>query len=112
MTNSFQPNCIDLDLVDQVISLIPDATWHLVKPAIVGAIIDAMPSDVLEKLTNDPQGFDRAEEILMSYYNNVDQKFSLIQDSFKILGSEDTLYLLDALQLDRYIEFKQQQAND
>ena len=109
MTNANESSCIDLELVDQVLDLIPAETWHLVVPAIVGHIIDSMTSNVLESLTGNPQGFIRAEEILMSYYSEPNSERNLIQDAFKILGAENTLYLLDAMQLDKYMEFKQQQ---
>lgn len=99
----------DLELIDKVLDMIPAETWHLVVPAVVGSLIDAMTSDVLESLTGSPTGFDRAEEILLSYYQGDSANHNLIQDAFKILGPENTLYLLDAMQLDKYMEFKQQQ---
>ena len=102
MNNTTPDDCIDLDLVDKVIALIPDNTWNVVVPGLVDALIDAMPSDVLIKLTGDINGFDRAEEILMSYYNEPDQTQSIIADTFRILGDETTLYLLEAMHLDTY----------
>jgi|LauGreDrversion4_2_1035121.scaffolds.fasta_scaffold154309_3 hypothetical protein len=109
MNNTTPDNCIDLDLVDKVIALIPDNTWNVVVPGLVDALIDAMPSDVLIQLTGDINGFDRAKEILMSYYNEPDQTQSifhrrLIADTFRILGDEATLHLLEAMHLDTYKE--------
>lgn len=104
MNNTTSDDCIDLDLVDKVIALIPDNTWNVVVPGLVDALIDAMPSDVLIQLTGDINGFDRAEEILMSYYNEPDQTQSIIADTFRILGDEATLYLLEAMHLDTYKE--------
>lgn len=104
MNNTTPDDCIDLDLVDKVIALIPDNTWNVVVPGLVDALIDAMPSDVLIQLTGDINGFDRAEEILMSYYNEPDQTQSIIADTFRILGDEATLYLLEAMHLDTYKE--------
>lgn len=104
MNNTTPDDCIDLDLVDKVIALIPDNTWNVVVPGLVDALIDAMPSDVLIQLTGDINGFDRAEEILMSYYNEPDQTQSIIADTFRILGDETTLYLLEAMHLDTYKE--------
>jgi hypothetical protein len=104
MNNTTSNDCIDLDLVDKVIALIPNNTWGVVVPGLVDALIDAMPSDVLIQLTGDINGFDRAEEILMSYYNEPDQTQSIIADTFKILGDEATLYLLEAMHLDTYKE--------
>jgi hypothetical protein len=100
---------IDLELIDKVLELIPPDVTHLVVPALVGSVVDAMTSEILKSLTGDPSGFDKAEEILMSYYQGDNALYNLIQDSFKILGSENTLYLLDAMQLNKYIEFKQQE---
>lgn len=104
MNNTTLDDCIDLDLVDKVIALIPDNTWNVVVSGLVNALIDAMPSDVLIQLTGDINGFDRAEEILMSYYNEPDQTQSIIADTFRILGDEATLYLLEAMHLDTYKE--------
>lgn len=104
MNNTTLDDCIDLDLVDKVIALIPDNTWNVVVPGLVDALIDAMPSDVFIQLTGDINGFDRAEEILMSYYNEPDQTQSIIADTFRILGDEATLYLLEAMHLDTYKE--------
>ncbi len=92
---------IDLNLVDQVVSRIPAWTWPDVKQAIITNVVDEMPSSVLEKLTGSPDDFDRAEEILTDYYTTDERNSDLIVDAFKILGEEATLYLLDALQLDK-----------
>ena len=104
MNNTTPDDCIDFDLVDKVIALIQDNTWDVVVSGLVDALIDAMPSDVLIQLTGDINGFDRAEEILMSYYNEPDQTQSIIADTFRILGDETTLYLLEAMHLDTYKE--------
>lgn len=92
---------IDLNLVEQVIERIPEWTWQSVKDAIVTNIVDEMPSAVLEQLTGSPDDFDKAEEILNDYYAIPDLKKELIVDAFKIIGDENTLYLLDSLQLDK-----------
>jgi hypothetical protein len=98
MTNS---DMIDLNLVDQVIKRIPPGTWPDVRIAIITNLVDCMPSNVLEQLTNDPEGFDRAEEILTCYYQEDERNPNLIEDAFRILGEDTTLYLLDSLQLDK-----------
>lgn len=95
---------VDLDLVDTVVSRIPEWTWTVVRDAIVTNLVDEMPSDVLERLTGDREGFIRAEEILTDYYTPIERRPSLIGDAFNLLGEENTLYLLDALQLDKYAE--------
>jgi hypothetical protein len=97
-------SCVDLDLVDTVVSRIPEWTWPVVRDAIVTNLVDEMPSDVLERLTGDKEGFIRAEEILTDYYSVLERRTNLIGDAFNLLGEENTLYLLDALQLDKYAE--------
>ena len=91
---------IDLDLVDKVVALVPGHAWDFVNGYLIDQLIDAMPSTVLEKLTGDPCGFDRAEEILNNYYAESSHE-DLIVDAFKILGAENTLYMMDSWQLDK-----------
>jgi hypothetical protein len=92
---------IDLDLIDQVIDRIPEWTWSVVKDRLVTDLVDSMPTTVLERLTGDPGGDDRAQEILDDYYASSDRNKDLIVDSFRIIGEEQTLYSLDSLQLDK-----------
>jgi hypothetical protein len=92
---------MDLNLVDQVVERIPPGTWPNVRIAIITNLVDCMPSNVLEQLTNDPEGFDKAEEILTGYYQDDQRNSNLIEDAFRILGEDTTLYLLDSLQLDK-----------
>ena len=95
---------INLDLIDQVVDRIPEWTWPVVKDRLVTGLVDAMPTKVLERLTGDPGGDDRAQEILDDYYASSDRNKDLIVDSFRIIGEEQTLYSLDSLQLDKIIE--------
>jgi hypothetical protein len=95
---------INLDLVDNVVDRIPRWTWPVVKDRLVTGLVDAMPTTVLERLTGDPGGDDRAQEILDDYYASSDRNKDLIVDSFKIIGEEQTLYSLDSLQLDKIVE--------
>ena len=106
MISQSQNDPIDLDLVDKVVAMIPKETWSAVIDAIVGNIVDNMPSSVLERLTGSVDNFDRAEEILLDYYRIDCRHDDLIIDAFKILGAENTLYLLDSLQLDKYVEVR------
>jgi hypothetical protein len=92
---------IDLDLIDQVIDRIPEWTWSVIKDRLVTDLVDSMPTTVLERLTGDPGGDDRAQEILDDYYASSDRNKDLIVDSFRIIGEEQTLYSLDSLQLDK-----------
>ena len=95
---------IDLDLIDQVIDRIPEWTWSVVKDRLVTDLVDSMPTTVLERLTGDPGGDDRAQEILDDYYASPDRNKDLIVDSFRIIGEEQTLYSLDSLQLNKITE--------
>lgn len=92
---------IDLDLVDKVHALIPEHTHQDVCDALITNMVDNMPSTVLEKLTGDFEGFDQAESILHSYYEETADFKELLIDCFKIFGEENTLYLLDSMQLDK-----------
>ena len=95
MTN----DSIDLDLVDQTIALIPDQAWTQVRQVVVTSLVDNMPGSVVQKLTGSYDDFDRAENILYAYYELPKCQQELIVDAFRILGVEDTIYLLDSLQL-------------
>lgn len=97
---------IDLDLVDQFVENIPQHTWQTVKEAIIVNLVDNMPSNVLIQLTDDPTGFEKAEAILDEYYELPTRQADLIVDSFKILGIEHTVHLLDSMQLDKVAETK------
>ena len=92
---------INLDLVDDVVYRIPEWTWSVVKDRLVTDLVDAMTTTILERLTGDPGGDDRAQEILDDYYASPDRNKDLIVDSFKIIGEEQTLYSLDSLQLNK-----------
>lgn len=106
MTDTTQSTTtVDLDLVDQVCTMIPYNTWSAVRDAVVASIVDNMPSDILFKLTGSPDDCDRAEEIVLRYYSAEGRNQDLIIDAFKILGSEYTLHLLDSLQLDKYSNY-------
>ena len=95
---------IDLDLIDQVVDRIPEWTWPLVKCHLVTYLVDEMTTTILERLTGDPGGDDRAQEILDDYYAASNMNKDLLVDLFKILGEERTLYLLDSLHLDKITE--------
>ena len=95
---------INLDLIDEVVDRIPGWTWSVVKDRLVTDLVDSMPTTVLERLTGDPGGDDRAQEILDDYYASPNKNKDLIVDSFRIIGEEQTLYSLDSLQLDKITE--------
>jgi hypothetical protein len=95
---------INLDLVDNVVDRIPRWTWPVVKDRLVTYLVDSMPTTILERLTGNPGGDDRAQEILDDYYASPEMNQDLLVDSFKIIGEEQTLNLLDSLQLDKITE--------
>jgi spore maturation protein CgeB len=99
MTNKLS-ELIDLNLVDQVVANVPEHTWEFVTTSIIDQLVDNMTSTVLEKLTEDPCGFDKATQILQNYYENSSHE-DLIVDAFKILGTENTLYMMDSWQLNK-----------
>jgi hypothetical protein len=101
MDSSTKSQAVDLNLVDQMYDLIPEWTWNLVKDHLVNLLVDIMPTTILERLTGDPTGDERALEILDDYYKSSDMNKELLIDSFKILGSEQTAYALDSLQLNK-----------
>lgn len=95
---------IDLNVVDQVIELIPQWTWSVVKQTLINQLVNSMPTDILEKLTGDPTGDDLAQEMLDDYYRPDELNKDLIVDSFRILGQEQTLCILEGLNLEQYQE--------
>lgn len=95
---------IDIDLTQAVIQRIPTWTWTNVCDRIVEMLVDNMPSDVLLKLTGSSDDFDKAEAILKAFYQNGGNQEELINDAFHIFGTEEVLYALDALQLDKIAE--------
>jgi hypothetical protein len=101
MTDTDQINEVDQELVDKVVKLIPEHTWNDVKATLITNIVDAMPSEVLIQLTDDPEGFEEAERILYNYYEDPVRYWNLINDSFQLLGDEYVLTLLDGMQLDK-----------
>ena len=92
---------INLDLVDQVVERIPEWTWPLVKCHLVTRLVDEMTTTLLERLTGNPVGDDRAQEILDDYYAPSNMNKDLLVDLFKIIGEQQTLYSLDSLHLDK-----------
>ena len=104
MSDESQPGLVDLDLVDKTYALIPSNTWPVVTKGVVSYIVDNMPGTVLESLTGSYDGFEDAENILLSYYLDAEDK-ELLADAFNILGVENVLYYLDSLQLDKLSEY-------
>ena len=101
MTDTTGPELVDLNLADQIVKVIPPLTWPTVLDGLINQIVDAMPSNVLLRLTGDPIGFEKAEEILFSYYAEPErEKKDLILDAFRCIGDEQLCYFLDSLELE------------
>ena len=92
-------DCIDLDLVDQTLALVPEDAWIQVRQVIVTSLVDNMPGSVVQKLTGSYDDFDRAENILYAYYELPKCQQELIVDAFKIMGAVNCLELLNSLNL-------------
>ena len=88
---------IDMDLVDDFVMAIPEDAWDKVKDKFIELFVDSMPYDIVEQLTGDHQGFDKAETILSEYYAPDIQRIEIIIDAFRIIGPEQTAYALDLL---------------
>jgi len=99
-----QTNSIDLDLVDQVIALVPDQAWTHLRQVIITTLVDNMPGSVLQRLTGTYDDFDRAEKILFDYYKIPSMQKELIVDLFKIMGSVDALEFLNSVQLETFLD--------
>jgi len=97
---SNESDLTDLQLVHQVLDLVPSWTWPVVRKKLSELFTDNMSSVVLTKLTGDPGGFKQAELILNEYYDNDAKNYELIEDAFRILGTTETLYALEGLKLD------------
>lgn len=101
MTDTDQTNQVDQAVVDEVVRRIPEHTWDDVKATLITHIVDSMPSEVMLRLTNDPEGFEEAENILYNYYEDPKRRWNLINDAFQLFGDEYVLVLLDSMQLDK-----------
>ena len=100
------------ELIQETVSLIPEHTWPVVIDKLSAKIVGKMPSEVLEDLTGDPEGFEKAEKILLSFYlQSKEKREDLIADSFGFVGAESTLYFLEALELDKIENPKQTEAS-
>lgn len=96
------PKEIDTELVRQTMEVIPEHTWPVVIDKLSEQIVDAMPSEYIQRLTGDPLGFERAEEILLHFYlESKEKREDIICDSFGFVGAETILHYLDGLELDK-----------
>lgn len=90
---------VNLELVNQVVELIPEDAWSLVKSTIIDLFLSYMTTDILQKLTGKPDDFDTAERILIDYYEPDSSRHDLITHAFQILGTEETIDVINGLEL-------------
>ena len=99
---------IDQTLVNDVVSRIDTMcpwTWPIVVNKLVETLVDNMTSKVLIRLTGEATAFDKANDILLNYYAaEKERREKLIFDTFSICGEEQTLYILEGLELDKIPE--------
>ena len=93
----------DQIVIDRVVDTIDGYswTWPVVKDKLSQMIVDMMPSEVLIRLTDDPEGFKKAEKILLEFYFPQDMNTRIISDAFDLCGQQTTLYALEGLELDK-----------
>ena len=103
MTKEPSDNQITIDYVVDTIDQYK-WTWPVVKDKLSQMIVDMMPSEVLIRLTDNPEGFKEAEDILLNFYFPDDMHTRIISDAFHICGEENTLYALEGLTLDKIPE--------
>jgi hypothetical protein len=101
MIDTDQINEVNQGLVDEVVKRIPEHTWDNIKATLITHIVDSMPSEILIRLTKDPEGYEEAETILYNYYTDPARNWNLINDAFQLFGDEYVLILLDGMQLDK-----------
>lgn len=85
-----QPADVNMDLVLKVCDLVPRHTWPAVLEAAVANIVDELPLETMLRM---------CEMYLIDYY--LQNPMEIIPDMFRIKGEEETLYILDSLQLDK-----------
>jgi hypothetical protein len=95
------PNQYDPELADKIIQAVPRHTWPAVLDAAVVNIVDELPTDTLFRI---------AELYLTDYY--LENPKQIIPDMLRIKGAEATVYILDALQLDKLPEPARRRAEE
>ena len=88
-------------LEEAIIQLIPDGAWDKVLEGLVELLVDYMPCNILDRLTGDPEGYEKASNMLLNYYSQSrDMHHELIHDCLLIIPDHVVLSTLDQLQLD------------
>jgi len=88
-------------LAGAIAELIPSHTWDRVIEALVDILVNYMPCNILERLTGEPEGFDKATNMLLNYYSqDSHMRLELIQDCLSIIPDHVVLSHLDQLHLD------------
>lgn len=88
-------------LARAIVERIPAHTWDVVIEAMVDMLVDFMPCNILERLTGEPEGFEKATNILLNYYSQDSHMCTeLFQDCLSIIPDHVVLSHLDQLHLE------------
>ena len=86
---------MDETFATHLLDVLNTQEWSNIKPRLIEYIVDSMPSDIIEKITNDPSDFEKAHQFLIDYYEPDDKNKRLLTDMFSIFGEKDVALLVD-----------------
>ena len=86
----------DHELAEKIAPLVPNEMWDQITDRFARMIVDEMPAKILQRLTGDHYGFEKAEALLKNYYS-YEGPVTLIEDSIRYLGSQVVTYELDLM---------------
>mgnify|MGYP003133903906 CR=1 FL=1 len=96
---------IDTELLDETVKLINDKNWSPIKSELVRRVIECMPSAVLDEIANADESDKRTKEkivtkVLYDFYDSIENpRHELVETCFDLIGSQQTLYYLNLLEL-------------
>lgn len=93
------------DVTELIADCIPDEAWPDVRYQVIQQMLDNMTSDVMIQLTGKPDAFETAEQLLQQFYTEA-PGHKLIKDSFDLVGKEETVFILDSLNLTSHNEMQ------
>lgn len=93
------------DVTELIADCIPNEAWPLIRHEVIQQMLDNMPSDVMIQLTGEPDAFETAEQLLQKFYADA-PGHKLIKDSFDLVGKEETVFILDSLNLTSHNEMQ------
>jgi len=96
---------IDIELLQATVKLITDKNWSPIKSELVRRVIECMPNNVLDELANADLSDKRTKEkivtkVLYNFYDSIENpRYELVETCFDLIGSQQTLYYLNLLDL-------------